>query len=278
MASSLFVFISPDRFQWLKQGFLLFDGWDELNDVFLENRVLPTVEMNDEPLSDDEFAQALRPHYDNMAEHLKGMVTWEYYLAQALNNRTQLEAQIKVPPKSDVPELPNKADYQGLCCLRLFESISVDALWQQLGGAHRGLAVALDRQHDFFTHKQYASAPQQCAAITYDDARPAGRSPQQPFPAWLRRAEHYAYEKEWRLVRLRKVADRQVDRLAAFKIPNGLIRGLYLGINVDQDTVRQLRQLVKQDLNFRHIPAWRMAVSEEYLRLVPVPLKTDHAG
>lgn len=264
------VFFKASQLTQLKQGYLRFDTWETLADPFLENRHVYQPPQVVEPLSDSEFAESLKSHYDAMDEAMKNMVTWDYYLEQALKNRENIEAQLQKPTKADTSQFPVMKQYAAVCCLRLFNNLQLEALWQQHGDAHQGFAVALDTTQDYFQNTHYAEQPQLFKPVSYDDTRPAQPSRSDPFPAFFQRAHHWQYENELRLVRPKSAADKE-DVL--FKLPKGLMTGIYLGMHVPKSLVQAMRELIRLDLNFRHVPVFHMGVSQEYLRLVPMPME-----
>jgi len=269
MTPASLVFLPPQALANLKQGYLGFTGWDGLDDPFLENRRIYQPEQLVEPMSDQEFADALEQHYQAMDANMKNMVSWAYYLEQAQKNRVNVEAQLQKAQKPAPSLLPQKKHYASVCCLRLFQGLQSDLIWQLHGLQHQGFCVALDTQHGFFQDASYAKQPQMFKPVVYEDGRPPAPSRTEPFPAWFQRGQNWRFEQEWRLVRPKNAADK--DGLL-FKMPKGLIQGIYLGMHVPKAMVQTLRQLVAMDLNFRRVPVYHMGVSQEYLRLVPMDI------
>lgn len=264
------VFFRASQLPLLKQGFFRFDTWESLSDPYLENRRIYQPPHVVEAMSDSEFAESLKSHYESMDDAMKNMVSWEYYLEQAKKNRDNIEAQLQKPAKPNTSHFPNKKHYASVCCLRVFTGLQKDALWQHYADDHSGFAVALDVNHDYLQSMHYAEQPQLFKPVIYDDTRPAQPTRTDPFPALFHRPHHWQFECESRLVRPKAAADKE-DVL--FKIPKGLITGIYLGMQVPKSLVQEFRQLIKLDLNFRHMPIYHMGVSQEYLRLVPMPME-----
>lgn len=270
MADPRFLFLSAPQLPQFKQGYVGFDTFNQLIDPFLTNRRIYHPPKRIEPMSDREFEQSLKRYYDAMDETMRGMVSWPYYLEQAKKNREKIEAQLHLPSQEQDVCFPNRAVYQKLCCLRVFQGLHQDSLWQFYGDNHQGIAVLLNDDHDFFTAATYANQPQMYRSILYDDRRPSKPTKESPFPALLQRARHWQFEGEWRLLRPLGAADKEG---AYFKLPNGVVQGVCLGINAPASLVREVRQLVQHDLNFRRIRILHMGVSERYLRLVPMPIE-----
>ena len=250
----------------LKNLRLKFQSVLSLNDPFIANKKVHRS-YQETTLSESEFEQALIKVYDNLEPHIKSMVTWEYYLDQAKQNKKKIEPSL-IAAKAPPSPLPDASQYAKVCCLRLFPNLQLDTIWERYGENHTGLAIELDTEHEYFTASRYDALPQIFQAVQYDDLRPPFPSKQMPFPAAFSRPEHAAYEKESRLLRLLQ----SPDQSEVFKIPKAVIKAIYLGLNCPTALTEEVVQLVKLDLQFRHVKLKQMAVSETHLRLQPLDL------
>jgi len=267
----MFAFISYQDLPLLKQLRLPFMTAGQLDDPYLINKRVHQPRA-DQPLSDSEFRTAMEKSYHALEPHIQAMVTFEYYLTQAQQNRADIEKQIQRPKSPKQLGLASLDQYDKVVVLRLFRQIYLSGLWQSAGYNHQGIALQLNDDHDYLQASNYAQKPQLLAPLQYDDARPPMPSKQQPFPALFTRAEHFAFEQETRLVRPSTVADQSKDGVVNCKIPKGLIQGIYAGLNCPDDVVMGLQALVKQDLQFRGVPLKQIGVSASHLRLVATNL------
>ncbi|MFT7110940.1 MAG: hypothetical protein ACI843_002617 [Psychrobacter glaciei] len=258
----MFTFISPNHIKSLKNLKLIFTTLHELNDQFINNIKVHKTHSETE-LSESEFEQALNKVYQSMEPHLKAMVSWEYYLKQALQNKRKIEPTL-VAAERQIQTLPNVNYYSKVACLRLFPYLHQVHLWDLYGHAHQGIAIELDTTHEYFTAAKFEFGPQLFKAIKYDDLRPAVPSKYDLFPALLSQPEHCAYEQEWRLIRALNLSDKMP---AEFKIPRGVIKHIYLGLRCETGLVEELAKLIKLDRQFRQVTLRQMAVSETHLRL-----------
>ena len=273
MTSRFYSFITYSQLSMLKKQWLAFTDASQLNDEFLENKKVHR-KARQERLSDSEFETALKPVYEAMADSMKAMVTWEYYLEQAKQNRAKIEPQLQRNQAAKRGEAPlaNIKDYHKVCLLRLFTSLEQIALWQSFGSKHQGIALELDGNHEFFKRGRYNDLPQLFAPVSYDDARPPKPSKANPFPGLLRRPEHLSFQTEHRLIRPLAAVDKQQESLPFFKLPKGLLTGIYVGLECPAHVSEELLQLVQTDLMFKRLPLWHMVVSDTHLRLVPMSL------
>lgn len=219
-------------------------------------------------LSENEFETALHTVYEGLDPNLKAMVSWEYYLDQAKQNKSKFEPTLKAANATAAP-LPEATYYGKVGCLRVFESIQLENLWTKYAHHHQGVAVELDVTHDFFADTQCENGPQIFQPVAYDDLRPRLPTRAEPFPALLSRPEHLAHEKEWRLIRPLKTSMMDEN----MKCPKAVLKGIYLGLNCPAPIAEEMAKLVKMDLQFRHVELHQMAVSETHLRLQPLNLQ-----
>ena len=269
----MFIFIQPENLVYLKQLKLVFTPALALQDPFIENKRVHRP-VSQQPLSDSEFSAAMQKNYDALEAHIKAMVSFDYYLQQAKQNRPQIEAQLKQQQQVQNSEavIATREQYSKVAVLRLFRSIHQQALWEKYGNDHAGVAIKVHSDHPFFSDASFNGKPQLTKAIEYDDARPSAPTKQQPFPALIRRPEHFAYEQEWRLIRPISSFDSANQDVLTAKLPKGLVEGIYLGLHADADLISSMRNLVAHDLQFRGVPLKQLGVSETHLRLVATTL------
>ena len=198
----MFIFIQPCHIHLLKQLKLVWLPALDLQDPFIDNKRVHRP-VSQQPLSDSEFSSAMEKNYQALEPHIKAMVTFDYYLQQAQQNRSQIEGQLKQQQRAQSQEgaIVSRDHYGKVAVLRLFRSVHQQALWESHGDDHAGIALKLNTNHEGFASGRVDGVPQLFEEILYDDARPEAPSKHQPFPALFRRPEHFAYEQEWRVVR-----------------------------------------------------------------------------
>lgn len=264
----MYSFVPLRQISLLKNLKVCFQTAQQLDDIFISNPHVSRVSHN-KSLSVSEFEDAVKVQYESMAEHLKAVVSWDYYLKQATQNKPEIEQQLKAVQLSQAKQLPKLSDYNGLCCLRLFGDLTQLNLWQYYGQNHQNVVVHWDVQHPFFQDTKYQDLPQTFAAVRYDDLRP-DESKKTPFMGLLQRAEMFAHEQEWRLIRPQKSAVKQHEFGPLFSINPQAIKGIYAGVNCTTATLDVLRALAQQDRMFKRIAFYQMGVSETHLRLEPI--------
>lgn len=265
------VFISPLVLGRFKSGLLPFHTVTALNDPFLLNRDIHQPAVDSAELSANEFEQAVHAQYALMSEHMRGMVSWEYYWQQAQKNAVQIREQLSKRSAAAPLPLPDIKYYARVCCLRVFTEPHSPLLWDLHGGAGSNIAVELDIQQDFFVGKQAAGQPQLWAALEYAAGRPQAPNKNQPFPALLRRPQTYAFEKEWRLIR--PLSAQVEGGMAYYPYPYALVKAVYFQPRANPAEETQLLTWLSQDLHFRRVPVWRLDLHAHDLQFNPRRLR-----
>lgn len=147
----MFTFISTQHIKSLKSLKLVFQSLSGLNDPFILNSKIHRSHLETQ-MSESEFSTSLRDIYDTLESHIKAMVSWEYYLEQAKQNKHKFEPTLKASKATIIP-LADPVYYGKVGCLRLFDSVALENLWVTHGEQHQGIAIELDTQHEFFTGK-----------------------------------------------------------------------------------------------------------------------------
>lgn len=259
----MFIFLTLAQISDLKRLKLPMISVADLGDPFILNRRVDHQQEEQAPLSESEFADGVRAIYDKLEPHIQSMVSWDYYLEQAKGNRDKFEPMLQNQNRIEDVLLADVKHYQKVHCLRFYPHVNSEALWQQTG--LDSIAVELNTDADFFRAGHFEGKPQMFKPVQYDDLRPEPPSSLEPFPAAFKRPEHFAYQQEWRLLR-----PSLTQSLCA--IPKELIKGIFLGVHCSPELSQNMIELVKRDIQFRHVDLWQMAVSETHLRLNPVSL------
>lgn len=267
----MYSFLSEKDVSLFKSRWICFPDSSDLQDPYLFHEHV--VQAKQEPMSQQEFEAAVRSMYAALEDHMKAIVSEDYYLQQAQKNRSNIEQQLRQQQaKQQTPAAKHNDYYRKACLLRLFKNIHMDALWQYQGFEHTGIAIQWHSQHDFFQSAQAEGGPQLFADVEYEDARPEFPSKENPFPALLRRPEHWRWQQEARLIRPKRTAPKKDHHKHYYKVPKDAMAAIYLGLQTANSVEESLLKLVQYDLQFRHVKLFRMQSSDRYLRLVPVPL------
>jgi len=271
---SLFLYCSEKGLTWLREGRLPFLEAASLMDPFVSNTA---VKQTEEPVavSDAELRAELKAQYDALPESLSSLMTFEYFKEQALKKRDTIEAKIRQHsmPETNVISLKQQKNLTLLC---LYERADNPALWQYHGANHQGMVIELDQTHAFFTAPQYKGSPQIFRPIKYGLERPLKLKESHPFASLFHRSEHFANEREWRVLRPVTVADKIMlihdDSVHLNQMPSSVIKSVTFGATMAAELREKLMGLLKTDLRYRHvlIMACHLDPTQYLLHQVPI--------
>jgi len=255
---SLFFYCDDMGLTWLREGRLPFVGAHSLQDPFISNRSVKGLDQV-VPVSDEEFRAELSEQYRALPESLSSMMTFEYFQVQAVQKRASIESGIRQRSQPQTLVIPEKTR-NNLTFISLYERADNPMLWQHYGDNHQGFVIELDQTHEFFTAAKYHGDPQLFKPVKYGQERPLKLNKTHAFSPLFHRSEHYATEREWRVLRPASVADKSIDKAGSrfylHRIPGSIIKSVTLGAMITDELKNTVRNLLKTDLRYRHIPVF----------------------
>ncbi len=265
---SLFFYCDDMGLTWLREGRLPFVDAESLQDPFIFNRAVKEPDQV-VPISDEEFRAELSEQYRALPESLSSMMTFEYFQAQAVQKRGSIESSIRQRSQPIPLVIPEKTR-NNLTFISLYERADNPMLWQHYGAKHQGFVIELDQTHEFFTGAKYHGDPQLFKPVKYDQERPLRLKQTHVFAPFFHRSEHYASEREWRILRPVSVADKSINKVGGrfylHRIPANIIKSVTLGAMITDELKNTLLNLLKTDLRYRHIPVLECRLdSTQYL-------------
>lgn len=273
---SLFLYCSDMGLTWLREGRLPFVDAESLQDPFILNS---PVKESDQvtPVSDEEFRAELNDQYRALPESLSSMMSFEYFQSQAIQKRTSIETSIRQRSQPEPLNVSAK-NRKNLTFVSLYERADNPMLWQHYGANHQGFVIELDQTHEFFTAAKYHGDPQLFKPVKYGQERPLKLKQAHPFSPLFFRSEHYASEREWRVLRPCSVADKSIDkgglRFYLHRIPGSIIKSITLGALITDELKNKLLNLLKTDLRYRHIPVLECRLDATQYLIHRVELKS----
>lgn len=277
---SLFLYCGDRGLTWLREGKLPFVDAQSLGDPFLSN---VAVKVSDQPVpvSDEEFRAELKAQYEALPESLSSMMTFDYFKEQAAQKRASIEAHIR--QRSQPEALVLSAEQQkNLTLLSLYERADNPMLWQYHGAGHQGVVLELDQTHEFFTAKHYHDAPQIFRPVKYGQDRPLKLPDTHPFAALFHRSEHYATEREWRVLRPTSVAAKSLPLddgiVYLHRMPSSIVKSVVLGAMMAPEQKEKIVSLLRTDLRYRNIAVFECRLDPVQYTLHRVSIFPDDAG
>jgi hypothetical protein len=134
-----------------------------------------------------------------------------------------------------LPSIPAKLD-QILGVFSLCEISDNLLMWAHYGASHSGFVLELDPNHEYFnarrTEKDEFGHLRQ---VRYRDVRPsASLTGLDGVDLFLVKSREWEYEREWRILRPLREADKVINAEAGdvhlFKLPSGCVKAIILGV------------------------------------------------
>jgi Protein of unknown function (DUF2971) len=164
--------------------------------------------------------------------------------------------------------------------LSLTEKADNLLMWAHYADSHKGFVIEFDSEDAFFKFPKDLSRSD-LRKVDYVERRklktllPENESIQ---PDWFffQKSQYWSYEKEWRLVRLLKNADKKIEvggqEIHLFDLPPSCITGIVLGLNMNQQNKDELINLLHTELRYHHVKILQARVNYDEDRLDIEPL------
>jgi len=249
----LYKYLPPSRLDVLERRRIRFTQPGDFNDPFefrpqiaavnSDSNVRAYVETNFEQLVDQEISK-----YGALLQSLPQANLKQLLLAQKdrLPEAYQmLEAGFLPTVSGGIDSMLNQK--MGVLCLsELRDSL---LMWGHYAYNHQGLVVGFDSEHSFFSKRR--SEKDEFGflrRVEYASHRPCVTLSDTSSPAWFQtKFEQWAYEKEWRIVRVLSEADHRIDLqpfpVCLFEFEPEAVREIVIGMRFASSAVPELRSV-----------------------------------
>jgi Protein of unknown function (DUF2971) len=239
--NSLFKYVAPARVDILVNEKIAFTPPDRFNDILDVRPNIKAITNREylgqiEKEAQEKFIRSLPPgqrpktpeQHRRLVEFLSGGVDHIIGQAQALAAKWHEE----------LPKLISQ--HFGILCFS--EPHDSHLMWAHYASEHRGFVIEADTQADDFQQLGQLRKVEYLPQPPVYDAAVGARG------FWRQKLDHWAYEREWRIVRELENCER-VDAnngppvyLCSF--PRSLIKAVYFGVRTTADSERQIRTLL----------------------------------
>ncbi|MBA3571840.1 MAG: DUF2971 domain-containing protein [Pyrinomonadaceae bacterium] len=133
-----------------------------------------------------------------------------------------------------------------LCLSEVNDSL---LMWSHYTDSHRGFVVGFDSENSFFSHKRTDQDEFGfLRRVEYTPERPQVVLSDTSSGQWFQtKAEHWAYEREWRILRVLAEAGYRVDRLpfpiCLFDYPPEAVREIIVGMRSDSSLLAEIESI-----------------------------------
>lgn len=129
-------------------------------------------------------------------------------------------------------------------------------MWAHYADSHRGFVIELNSEHSFFNFPAdpTRSALRKIEYVERRNIRTLMSEGSDSYKAFFLKSNYWSYESEWRLVRALQDADKKVgDNIHLFKLPEAIVSGVILGLNMKAKLKEEILNLLKIDARYTHV-------------------------
>ncbi len=251
----LYKYLAPDRIDVLRTRRIRFTQPDDFNDPFEFRPPISATAFHSRAIAelDGSFDQLLA---DELAKY--GSMISPSAREQLWSRRADLRRSLPAVLGQAVPSLVHGiqsgiykqlALQVGVLCLsEVRDSV---LMWGHYTDSHRGFVVGFDSEHDFFLRRRGSRDEFGfLRKVAYQLKRPSVDLLATTAEEWFQtKSSDWAYEKEWRIVRVLSEANCRIDRqpvpICLFDVPAEAVREIIVGLRAPADLVADLKRLVK---------------------------------
>jgi len=264
LPTSLFKYFGPDRLDAISNQLLRFTPLGDFNDPFEGRPEITSLTTNDEAISifDEIASEELKNIYDKMPKSFKETTSYTEFLSVA-RAEIQIEKQgILNTAQSFTPLISNLINGKldeilGVLC---FSEVPDGLLmWAHYGSSHTGFALEFDSSHSYF-HQQISSEDEfrQLRRVSYKEARPSTNlAAMSATDLFLVKSGHWAYEREWRMMRPLVDATKSLDKkpypVHLYLYPAQTLKSIIIGARATCETIKHIQKIATENSDYSHI-------------------------
>lgn len=245
-----------------------FEGRPEITDLSPEPELKATLQT----VLDEEARRA----YDGYGDALRAAMDFDTF------KRWMMEASVKMEPGL-------RQHIQGLLpgvraalastfenrigTLSLSEVPDSLLMWAHYAASHSGFVLELDAHHPYF-HAQVSPEDElrHLRRVMYRDGRPSvALTSLDPGDLFLVKSSHWAYEREWRILRAFDDATETVDvgseMVHLFSFPQAVVTAVILGARMDTKVASSIADILKTNSSYSHVRLMQAVPDESHFLL-----------
>ncbi len=282
----LFKYFGPNRLSILQTRLIRFSQPSAFNDPF---EFLPNIDSIDTPGNVTEtFRRTMESQFSNEYDALdsfaKSQVSKEQfrtlmqsYLLMAEQQSGSIFSQLALHAQEKIHQVSSQ--HMGVLCLS--ERHDDLLMWAHYADCHKGFVLEFDSDSPFFHQsRSEQDSLRHLEAVLYRKERPAiTLADTDMSELFLTKSEHWAYEKEWRMIVGLADADKVVSEgnedVCLFEFPAEAIRSVFFGARMNEDVSAALVENIKNDRSLRHLNVFKAKVHSTNYDLVFEAVETE---
>lgn len=260
----LYKYFAPERVAVLTQRLVRYTPLGAFNDPFEGRPKVTGLTTQDETISitNDLLLDETRQMYESLQPHVQAAIPFNqvYFKAKALAQEkgAEIHTILQSMTQATTEFLTGKLDeHLGAFCLsEVPDSI---LMWSHYGASHSGFALEFDSNHPHF-HEQQSPEDgfRRLRRVFYRDTRPSSRlAAMSTTEMFLVKSSHWAYEREWRIMRAFSDANTVVQDAGypvhLFAFPPQALTGVIVGARATAITSQQICNAIASNPELRHV-------------------------
>ncbi len=219
-------------------------------------------------VSEAEMTAGYQREYEKLPDKVRMWLSFNDFLGQKDKFTVQVKDHILSHQSSlKVVGYP-KARFSKTAYLRLFDSPTCQFGWTDQADLFTGICVALRQQA--ICLKPMPGTPIVLQPVRYGVHHEFKATSDNPLPGAFMDVEENKSRGEWRAI-----LPSRSDDTPAIKIKRQDIQQIYVSVMTPEETITDLQQLIRTDLNFRHVELFLVKPEGDAWRLTAEHLPTD---
>lgn len=274
---SLYKYLHPDRIDVLENCQICFSSPLNLNDPF---ELKPPLRLYETKESMWAAVEKILPRIiEDSFEQLSPAI-------KQFTNKNQLEELVRLQMHSSdfgfvnsiqklMPGLHTHFNAEieklvGILCLT--EAPADLLMWAHYASSHEGFVIEFDPESEFF-HQQRSESDEfrHLRRVHYSDIRPPLTLDNADIKALLTKSEHWAYEREWRMMVDLGDASTTLTRggknFHLFAFPATSIKAVILGSRMSQANKQRVLRLIIENSALAHVACYQADIDDTYFSL-----------
>lgn len=261
---SLFKYFGPERLDVISDQLLRFTPLGDFNDPFEGRPEVTGLTLPNEMMTifDQIIPEEVKKIYDNLPLAYKETVSYRHLYALARAQLEEKKESILNSVQSFTPIISGfingKLD-ENLGAFCLSEVPDSLLMWAHYGASHTGFVLEFDGSHPYF-HQQITDDDElrRIRRVSYRETRPSScLAEMSAIELFLVKSGHWAYEREWRMIRPLQDADKVLEKqpfpVHLYSYPLQALKAIIIGARATTNTTRQIREIVSQGSAYSHI-------------------------
>lgn len=253
----LYKYFAPERVDVLEQGLMRYSPLGAFNDPFEGRPEITDLSTHVEAtrIIDETVHNTIRESYALLPEEKKQIITFEVFsnfmLGQFQERKNEFFREVQSFTPLVKSHLSQKFDELiGACCLS--EVPDSLLMWSHYGASHTGFVIEFNAHHaHFHAQKAIEDELRHLRRVLYRENRPsAPLSRLDAVDMFLVKSGHWAYEREWRILRALSDATKTIPcspyPIHLFQFPQEAVDSVILGSRIRFDTAERIRNAIKQ--------------------------------